>query len=141
LIGFILLTKSLLCNVVAFSSESSRYSEFVSLKWKEPHYDKLHVSQASRRLFQCSRKILCRFLLKEVGSQASVRTTWYFIRMLISQQDPSGRRSIPSRRSSVKASSVRTTRTFRRDAQQCLETSNCSILHPSGSNGKLFRRY
>jgi hypothetical protein len=34
------------------------------------------------------------------------------------------------------ATSVRTTRTFRSDAHQCLEASNSSISHPSGRNGK-----
>jgi uncharacterized membrane protein YccC len=34
------------------------------------------------------------------------------------------------------ATSVRTTRTFRLDAHQCLEASNSSRLHPSGRNGK-----
>jgi hypothetical protein len=59
---------------------------------------------------------------------------------------PSGRSSVsnirpedvvfPFGRSSVKASSVRTTRTFRPDSHQCLEASNSSRLHPSGRNGK-----
>jgi hypothetical protein len=70
---------------------------------------------------------------------------------------PSGRRGLPSRcssvsnirpddvvfpfgRSSVKASSVRTTRTFRPDAHQCLEDSNSSRLNPSGRNGKSSER-
>jgi hypothetical protein len=34
------------------------------------------------------------------------------------------------------ATSVRTTKTFRSDAHQCLEASNSSRLHPSGRNGK-----
>jgi hypothetical protein len=34
------------------------------------------------------------------------------------------------------ATSVRTTRTFRPDAHQCLEASNSSRLHSSGCNGK-----
>jgi len=34
------------------------------------------------------------------------------------------------------ATSVRTTRSFRQDAHQCLEASNSSRLHPSGRNGK-----
>jgi hypothetical protein len=34
------------------------------------------------------------------------------------------------------ATSVRTTRTFRLDAHQCLEASNSSRLHPSGRNDK-----
>jgi hypothetical protein len=38
------------------------------------------------------------------------------------------------------ATSVRTTRSFRPDAHQCLEASNSSRLHPSGRNGKLSGR-
>jgi hypothetical protein len=34
------------------------------------------------------------------------------------------------------ATSVRTTRSFRLDANECLEASNSSRLHPSGRNGK-----
>jgi hypothetical protein len=34
------------------------------------------------------------------------------------------------------ATFVRTTRSFRPDANQCLEASNSSRLHPSGRNGK-----
>jgi len=41
-----------------------------------------------------------------------------------------------SGRSSVKASSVRTIRTFRLDAHQCLKASNSSRLDPSECNGK-----
>jgi hypothetical protein len=44
--------------------------------WKESYYDKLQVSQASWRLFQCPRKILCRFQLREVRSQVTIRTMW-----------------------------------------------------------------
>jgi hypothetical protein len=44
---------------------------------------------------------------------------------------PSERRGIPSGRSSVKASSVLTTRTFRPDVPLCPKASNCSRLHPS----------
>jgi len=83
--------------------------------WKEPYYDKLRVSQASWRLFQCSRKILCKFQLREVGSKATVRTMWC-----------SGPDALQL------ATSVWTMRTFRPDSQQCLETSNYSRLHPSG---------
>jgi len=38
------------------------------------------------------------------------------------------------------ATSIRTTRSFRPDAHQCLEASNSSRLHPSGRNGKSSRR-
>jgi hypothetical protein len=44
----------------------------------------------------------------------------------------SGQRDIPSGRSTVKASSIRTTRTFRPDFPLCCEASNCSKLHSSG---------
>jgi hypothetical protein len=65
-----------------------------------------------------------------------------FLRKFISVPcQPSGRRGIPSGRSSVKASSVRTTRTFRPDAHQYLEASNSSSLHLSGRNGKSSEHY
>jgi len=44
----------------------------------------------------------------------------------------SGRRDIPFGRSTVQASSVRTTRTFCLDLSLCREPSNCSSLHPFG---------
>jgi len=43
-----------------------------------------------------------------------------------------GRRDIPSGHSTVQASSIRTTRTFRQDLPLCREPSNCSSLHPFG---------
>jgi hypothetical protein len=52
-----------------YISESSQYLDFMSIIRKEPYYDKLQVSQASRRLFKASRKILCRFQLIEVRFQ------------------------------------------------------------------------
>lgn len=45
---------------------------------------------------------------------------------------PSGGHEILSGRSSNKASSVRTMRSFRSNVPLCLEASNCSQLHPSG---------
>jgi len=47
------------------------------------------------------------------SSFASVRTTWYSVRTLVSQ-----------------ATSVQTMRTFRPDFLLCPEASNCSKLHP-----------
>jgi hypothetical protein len=44
---------------------------------------------------------------------------------------PSRRRDIPSGRSTVQASSFRTTRTFLLDLPLCREASNCSSLHSS----------
>jgi hypothetical protein len=69
------LTKSLLCNVVILSGML-----FIS----ESSFQKC----ASRS----SKKILCKFKVKEVGSQASVWTTQYNVWTLISQQHSSGRR-------------------------------------------------
>jgi hypothetical protein len=109
-------TKSLLCNVAAFT-------------WM------LLYPESTLQI--CSSRRFCE-VFKEVyfGSLLAVRTTWYSVRTFISQQHPSGRRGIPSRRSYVKASSVRTMRIFRPDAHQCLEALNSSSLHPSGRNGK-----
>jgi hypothetical protein len=92
--------------------------------WKEPYYDKLQVSQASRRLFQYSRKTLCRFQLREVGSHVSVRMTY--------SKSPDAHQS---------ATYVWTRWRNRPDAHQCLETLNYSRLHPSGRNGKSSGQY
>jgi hypothetical protein len=54
---------------------------------------------------------------------------------------PSGRRDIPSGRSTVQASFVRTTRTFRPDLPLCQEALNCSSLHPSGRFSSTSRRH
>jgi hypothetical protein len=109
-------TKSLLCNVATFTG-MLLYPEYT--------------------LQLCSSRRFCEDF-KEVlfGSLSAVRTMWYSARTLISQQHPSGRRGIPSGCSSVKASSIRTTRTFRPEAHQFLEASNSSRLHLSGRNGK-----
>jgi len=63
---------------------------------------------------KCSKKILCRFQLREVGSQASVRSS--------PVKRPDAHQS---------ATSVRTTWQYCPDAHQCLEDSNRSRLHPS----------
>jgi hypothetical protein len=109
-------TKSLLCNVAAFTR---------MLLYPESTFQ------------LCSSRRFCE-VFKEVhfGSLSAIRTMWYSVRTLISQQYPSGRRGNLSGRSSVKASSVWTTRTFRPNAHQCLEASNSSRLHPFGRNGK-----
>jgi hypothetical protein len=65
-IGCILLTKSLLCNVVVLTrmpyySESSKYLEFMSLIRKKPYYDKFQCHKFQEGYFRSSRKILCRF--------------------------------------------------------------------------------
>jgi hypothetical protein len=111
-------TKSLICNVAAFTGM-------------------LLFPESTLQL--CSSRRFSEFF-KEVhfGSLSAVWKTWYSVRTFISQQHPSGRRGIPSGRSAVNASSVRTTRTFHPDAHQDLEASNNSRLHPSGHNGKSF---
>jgi len=110
-------TKSLLCNVAAFT-ETLLYPQSTLQLWSWRRFSEV---------------------FKEVhfGSLIAVWMMWYSVRTLISQQHPSGRRGIPSRHSFVKASSVRTTRTFRPDAHQYLEALNNSRFHPSRRNGKL----
>jgi len=54
---------------------------------------------------------------------------------------PSERRDIFSRHSTIQASSVWTTRAFRPDLPLCREASNCSILHPSGRLSNTSRRH
>jgi hypothetical protein len=53
---------------------------------------------------------------------------------------PSGQHDVLFGRSTVKASSVRTTRTFHPDLPLCQEPSNCSSLHPSGLLSNMSRR-
>jgi hypothetical protein len=109
-------TKSLLCNVAAFTGMLLYLESTLQL---------------------CSSRRFCE-VFKEVhfSSLSAVRKTWYSVRTLISQQYPPGRHGISSRRSSVKASSFWMMRTFRPDAHQCLEASNSSRLHLSRRNGK-----
>jgi hypothetical protein len=73
--------------------------------------------------FVYPRKILCRFQLREIGSHVSARKT-------------------QSKRLDAHQSTtyVRTRWQYRSDSHQCLETLNCSKLHPSGRNGKLSGR-
>jgi hypothetical protein len=82
------------------------------------------VSQASKRLFQYSRKILCRFPLREVGSHVSILTT-----------------QSKSSDAHQSATYVWTRWQNHMNAHQCLETSNYSRLHPFRRNGKLSSRY
>jgi len=79
----------------------------------------------------------CYFIQSLLFSYVLQEDSVKFLRKFISVPfQPSRRRGIPSGRSSVKASFIRTTRTFRPDAHQCLKASNSSRLHPSGRNGK-----
>jgi hypothetical protein len=56
-VGYILLTKSLLCNVAVligmpYISESSKYLEFMSLIWKQPYYDKFQCHKLQQGYFR-----------------------------------------------------------------------------------------
>jgi hypothetical protein len=56
-IGFILLTKSLSCNVavltgIPFILEFSKYSKFIYLIWKEPYYDKFQCRKLQEGNFR-----------------------------------------------------------------------------------------
>jgi hypothetical protein len=53
----------------------------------------------------------------------------------------SRRRDIPSGRSTVQVSSIRTVRNFRLDLPLCREGSNCSSLHPFGRFSSTSRRH
>jgi hypothetical protein len=79
---------------------------------------------------KCFQKILHSLQVKKFSSLSAVRTP------NCPKHHPSRRRGFPFGHPSVKASSVRTTRSFRPDAHQCLEASNSSRWHPSGRNGK-----
>jgi hypothetical protein len=123
-------TKSLLCNVAAFTGM-------------------LLYPKSTLQL--CSSRRFCEVFKKvHSGSLSAVRKKWYSIRTLISQQHPSGRSLVSNIRpddvvfcpnAHQPATSIRTMRTFRSDAHQCLEASNSSRLHPSGRNGKSSGRY
>jgi len=82
----------------------------------------LHSKSTSR--FRTSRRLYAELKTVKFKSLASVRTTWYSVRMLICQ-----------------AASVRTTSTFWPDSHLCPEASNCSRLHPfrrlSNTSGRL----
>jgi len=69
-----------------------RYSEFISLIWKEPYYDKLQCYKLQEDYFRNFRKILCRFQIKKVGSFISVQMAQSSFWTLIGQQHLSGRR-------------------------------------------------
>jgi len=95
----------------------------------------------------------CSFIQSLLFSYVLQEDSVKFSRKFISVRcQPSRRRGITSGRSSVSnihpddvvlrqdahqsATSIRTTRSFRPDAHQCLEASNSSRLHPFGRNGK-----
>jgi hypothetical protein len=102
-----------------------RYSEFISLIWKEPFMTKFECHKLQegyfsvQGYFEYPRKILCRFQLIEIKSHVSIRKT--------QSKRPYAHQS---------ATYVRTRWQYRPDSHQCLETLNYSRLHPSGRNGK-----
>jgi hypothetical protein len=112
LIGCILLTKSLSCNVVVFIEmsyipESSKYLEFISLRWEEPYYDKFQCHKLQEGFFN----VQGRFCVNSNSEKSDP---------LFSSRSP----STASGRSLVS--------NIRPDAHQCPEVSNSSRLHPSG---------
>jgi hypothetical protein len=117
-------TKSFLCNVAAFTGMPF-ISEFISLIWKEPFMTKFECHKLQegyfsvQGYFEYPRKILCRFQLREIRSHDFVQTT--------QSKRPDAHHS---------ATYVRTRWQYHPDSHQCLQTLNCSRLHPSGLNGK-----
>jgi hypothetical protein len=104
-------TKSLLCNVAAFTGM-------------------LLYPESTLQL--CPSRRFCEvFYEVHFSSLSTVRTMWYSFWTLISQQHPSGRRGIMSGRLSVKASSVRKTRTFRPNDVVFRPDAHLSKHHPS----------
>jgi hypothetical protein len=55
-----MLTKPLLCNVVfigmLYIPESLNYLEFISLRWKEPYYDKFNVTSMKKAISEVSER-------------------------------------------------------------------------------------
>jgi hypothetical protein len=93
--------------------------------WKEPFMTNFECHKLQegyfsvQGYFEYPRKILYRFQLREIESHVSVWTT--------QSKRPDAHQS---------ATYVRTRWQYRPDSHQCLETLNCSRLHPSGRNGK-----
>jgi hypothetical protein len=66
MIGCILLTKSLLCNIAIFTGmpympESSKYLEFISLRWKELYYDKFQCHKLQEGYFSVQGRFYANF--------------------------------------------------------------------------------
>jgi len=100
----------------------------------------------------------CCFIQSLLFSYVLQEDSVKFLRkFILVPRQPSGRHGIPFGRSLVSdirlddmvfcldahqsTTSIRTTRTFRPDAHQCLEALNSSRLHPSERNGKSSGRY
>jgi len=61
-----MLTKSLSCNIAAFTGmpyfpESSKYSEFISLRWKRPYYDKFQCHKLQEGYFSVQWRFCANF--------------------------------------------------------------------------------
>lgn len=95
LIGCILLTKSLSCNVASFTRmlyilESSKYLEFMSLRWKEPYYDNFQCHKLQESYFSVQGRFYLNSnseksdplfpfeRLSKSSGRLSVRTTWQY---------------------------------------------------------------
>jgi len=83
-----MLIKSLSCNVVftgmLYIPKSSNYLEFISLRWKEPYYDKFSVTSMKNAISKVPR----RFCADSNSEKSNLK-------------NPSGCSYKPSRRSSV----------------------------------------
>jgi hypothetical protein len=60
-VAFILLTKSLLCNVAVLNNDAilfriSTLLEFISLRWKKPYYDKAQCHKLQEGYFRDPRR-------------------------------------------------------------------------------------
>jgi len=78
-IGFILLTKSLSCNVVVLNRVTvlfriSSLSEFISLRWKEPYYDKFSVTSIKKAIAEVPGRFCAVDNSAKVRSLVSIRT-------------------------------------------------------------------
>jgi hypothetical protein len=80
------------------------------------HFYVMMLSNRDSATHKCFKKILHSFQARKFDSLSAVRTMCHTVRTPICPKcHPSGQRIIPSGRTSAKASSVRTTRTFRPD--------------------------
>jgi hypothetical protein len=88
-VGFIMLTKSLLCNVTVLNRDAilfriSSLLEFISLRWKESYYDKFQCHMLQESYFRDPGRFCADSNSAKVGSFVSVRTTHLCVWALIS---------------------------------------------------------
>jgi hypothetical protein len=76
-VGFSLLTKSLLCNVDILNRDAvlfriSSLLEFISLRWKEPYYDKFQCYKVQEGYFRVLGRFCADSNSEQVGSFVSL---------------------------------------------------------------------